>query len=248
MYFMMVFVLLAANLLKKRLDLLMSVKIEIYEGSLFCWKVLVTSRKYLYTVLFLIWALPSRHLHITRSIWTSGSLVSTFFRWEYVYGAEEVIKLKGLRYNFRDKQRAFVCTCVETHVGTLLPTYLCLVRQFFLLWYLGFYRCVSGFSFVFNTLYILKQRKVYLLIYWKLFMQITFLWRTETKPTHSCPKEETVLEFQPGYAVLSFRACVSAFSTGFLFLHLWILCTLLDAPLTWRVKQFLLFDIGVTWY
>lgn len=32
----MVFVLLAANLLKKRLDLLMSVKIEIYEGLLFC--------------------------------------------------------------------------------------------------------------------------------------------------------------------------------------------------------------------
>lgn len=32
----MVFVLLAANLLKKRLDLSMSVKIEIYEGSLFC--------------------------------------------------------------------------------------------------------------------------------------------------------------------------------------------------------------------
>lgn len=194
----------------------------------------------MWTILFLIWALPSHFQpSYDRLIRIPGSSVSTFFPMRICLPCREGNKSERFEIAFfLERQRAFVCTCVETHVGTLQPTYLCLVRR---------YSCVIyGISIdVFmNILLSLtlciywKQRKVYLLIYWELFMHIAFLWRTETKPTHSCPKEEAVLDFQPGYAVLSFKACVSAFSFGFLLLHLWILCTLLDAPLTWCLNSF----------
>lgn len=161
----------------------------------FCWKVLVTSSKYLWTVLFLIWALPSyfQPSH-DRLIQMPGSSVSTFFQWEYVYRAEKVIKAEGLRPLF---ETAGIClhlcgdTCwnattnifmfSETIYGISIDVFLNILSSLTL--------CIYW-----------KQRKVYLLIYWKLFMHIAFLWRTETKPTHSCPKEETVLEFQPGYS------------------------------------------------
>lgn len=120
----------------------------------------MTSSKYLWTVLFLIWALPSHFQpSYDRLIRMPGSSVSTFFQWEYVYRAEKVIKGKGLRSLFF-RETAGICLhlCGDACWNATTNIFM-FSETIFLCDIWDFYRCDYEHSFVSNTLYIMKTEE-----------------------------------------------------------------------------------------